>query len=154
MERQEDTPLPTSDYDARLRTVRQIVARRGQGVFRAELLDAYSGLCAVTGCEVGYVLEAAHLHPYRGPESNNPRNGLLLRADIHTLLDLALLAIEPASRTVVISSLLYGTQYEHLSSRRVAEPQSPTQRPDREILQALWQNFIRQEATLSPQDGN
>jgi hypothetical protein len=32
---------PADDYDARLRAVRSIVARRGQAAFRAMLLDAY-----------------------------------------------------------------------------------------------------------------
>ncbi|HUZ56031.1 MAG TPA: HNH endonuclease [Streptosporangiaceae bacterium] len=58
----------------------------------AALMAAYSGRCAVTGCTVQAVLEAAHLRPYRGPDSNVTGNGLLLRADIHTLLDLQLLA--------------------------------------------------------------
>lgn len=135
-------PLPTDDYDARLRTVRQIVARRGQGTFRAALLDAYSGRCAVTGCDVPDVLEAAHLRPYRGPSSNNVQNGLLLRADIHTLLDLSLIAFDPGGRTVVISSQLQGTHYEQLSGLRVAEPRLARQRPALEILQDLWAKFV------------
>jgi hypothetical protein len=73
------------DYDARLRVVRQIVARRGQARFRAALLEAYIGRCAVTGFDAAPALEGAHLRPYRGPESNDVTNGLLLRADIHTL---------------------------------------------------------------------
>lgn len=34
-----------------------------------------------------WVLEAAHVTPYLGPETNDITNGLLLRADLHTLLD-------------------------------------------------------------------
>ncbi len=45
-------PLSADDYDARLRLYRQIVARRGQAAFRAGLVDAYSGRCAVTSCTV------------------------------------------------------------------------------------------------------
>ena len=88
---------PTDDYDARVRATRQIVSRRGQPKFRARLLSAYVGRCAITGADAEAVLEAAHIRPYRGPESNALPNGLLLRADIHTLFDLALLAIDPAS---------------------------------------------------------
>ncbi|MEO2018753.1 MAG: HNH endonuclease signature motif containing protein [Fuerstiella sp.] len=43
------------------------------------------------------VLEAAHIRPYRRPEDNDVQNGLLLRADIHTLFDLNLLGIEPGT---------------------------------------------------------
>ena len=145
----EQRPLPADDYDARLRTVRQIIARRGQAVFRVALLDAYLGRCAVTGCDVPDVLEAAHLRPYRGPDSNDLRNGLLLRADIHTLLDLMLVAFEPTSRLVVISSQLAGTHYQQLSGVRVAEPRLARQRPAPEILQHVWQNFTAQEAGLA-----
>ncbi len=142
----QERPLPSDDYDARLRTMRQIVARRGQGAFRARLLRAYAGRCAVTGCDVPDVLEAAHPRPYRGPESNDVRNGLLLRADIHTLLDLMLVAFDPAARTVVISSQLQGTHYEQLSGLHLVEPRLARQRPSTEILEALWQEFVSQRA--------
>jgi hypothetical protein len=67
------------DYDARLRVVRQIVAPRGQAGFRAALLEAYCGRCAITGFDAAPALEGAHLRPYRGPGSNHVTNGLLLR---------------------------------------------------------------------------
>ncbi len=49
-------------------------------------------------------------------------NGLPLRADIHTLLDLRLLAIEPGTRAIVVSKLLTGTDYEALTARTLANP--------------------------------
>jgi hypothetical protein len=49
-------------------------------------------------------------------------NALLPRADIHTLLDLQLLAFEPATRQVVLSRLIRGIEYESLSGARLAEP--------------------------------
>ncbi len=145
---QEDarTPVPRDDYDARLRVYRQIVARQGQPGFRQALLQAYAGRCAVTGCEVEAVLEAAHLRPYRGPESNATVNGLLLRADIHTLFDQQLVAFQPGTRDIVVSRLLHGTQYAGLSSHRLAEPSLTAQRPTREILDTVWQEFAEAEA--------
>lgn len=139
-------PLPTDDYDARLRSIRQIVARQGQFRFRASLLDAYSGRCAITRWDVPDVLEAAHLCPYRGPDSNDIRNGLLLRADIHTLLDLMLLAVNPDTRRVIISARLKATRYRDLTGIRLAEPKLPNQRPPHEILEKIWQEFCTQEA--------
>jgi putative restriction endonuclease len=139
---EEQHSLPTDDYDARLRTLRQIVARRGQAAFRAALVDAYSGRCAVTGCDVPDVLEAAHLRPYRGQDSNDVRNGLLLRGDVHTLFDLRLLAIEPDSRTIVLDTRINGTAYQHLAGERLAEPSLERQRPSPEILQILWREYI------------
>jgi putative restriction endonuclease len=133
------------DYDARLRVYRQIVSRRGQAGFRAALLEAYRGRCAVTGSDAAAALEGAHLRPYRGPESNAVNNGLLLRADIHTLFDLGLLAPDPATRAIVISKLLAGTQYEALSSSRLADPAEAWQRPSQEALEIIWQRFREAE---------
>jgi putative restriction endonuclease len=133
------------DYDARLRVYRQIVSRRGQSGFRAALLEAYQGRCAVTGCDAAAALEGAHLRPYRGPESNAVTNGLLLRADIHTLFDLRLLALDPVNRNIVVSKLLAGTQYEVLSTSRLADPAAAWQRPNPEALEIIWQSFREAE---------
>lgn len=67
-------PVPDSDYGARQRVYQQIVRRRGQGKFRSALVKAYAGGCAVTGNNATDALEAAHLIPYRGPESNTVTN--------------------------------------------------------------------------------
>lgn len=137
----EHRPPPSDDYDARLRLLRAIVARRGQAGFRQSLMKAYASSCAVTGSAVTEVLEAAHLRPYRGPESNTPTNGLLLRADIHTLLDLRMLAIEPGSRTVTVSRALRETEYASLVGQRIIEPKNASSRPHAEALRGLWDEF-------------
>jgi putative restriction endonuclease len=132
------TDIRADDYDARLRVVRQIIARQGQSAFRAALLEAYQGRCAITGCDAAAVLEAAHLRPYRGPESNTVPNGLLLRSDVHTLFDLRLLVIDPATREVVVSKLLAGTQYESLSGRQLGAPAEDWLRPSQEVARRSW----------------
>jgi len=98
--------VPESITDARRRTLRNIVQRRGQQSFRQALIDAYDGHCAITGCDVVDVLEGAHIHPYRGEETNHPSNGLLLRTDVHTLFDLGLLTIRPEDLRVVLAPRL------------------------------------------------
>ncbi|HEY3155369.1 MAG TPA: HNH endonuclease [Candidatus Eisenbacteria bacterium] len=102
---------PTSLEDRRRETNRMIVLRQGQQGFRRALLLAYQGRCAITGCDGVQALEAAHIVPYRGLVTNHPTNGLLLRADIHNLFDLGLLAIDPANLKVLWSSELDGTSY-------------------------------------------
>jgi hypothetical protein len=47
--------------------MRAICVRRGRPAFRAALLAAYGGRCAITDCDVEDVLEAAHISPYSGP---------------------------------------------------------------------------------------
>ncbi len=85
---------PETLSDAREKTFRAIALRKGQRKFRSSLLEAYKQ-CIITGCDVEQTLEAAHIHPYKGEETNKIWNGLLLRADIHNLFDLYLLTIEP-----------------------------------------------------------
>jgi hypothetical protein len=76
--------------DLREMALQQIRKRRGQSQFRNALLQRYGRRCLVTGCSVVAVLEAAHIDPYRSDINHHPGNGLLLRADIHTLFDLDL----------------------------------------------------------------
>jgi hypothetical protein len=92
-----DSVYVASNGDRRDLAWQQIKKRRGRPQFRDALLERYEGRCVVTGCAVASVLEAAHIDPYRGEGSNHPGNGLLLRADIHTLFDLDLLGIKPDS---------------------------------------------------------
>ena len=138
---------PTDDYDARVRATRQIVARRGQPKFRAGLLDAYAGRCAITGTDAAAVLEAAHIRPYRGPESNALPNGILLRADIHTLFDLALLAIDPASQKVAISKTLVSSTYAELDGKPLSVPASEAARPSNGALRTAWDRYVEAEKT-------
>jgi putative restriction endonuclease len=89
-----------TDSDDRERVLREIRARRGQQGFRDALRARYGDQCMVSACKVLHVLEAAHIRPYRGEENNHPENGLLLRADLHTLFDLDLLGIHPSTLAV------------------------------------------------------
>lgn len=129
---------PVSMDDARTKIAQSIVRRRGQAKFRAELLEAYGGRCAVTGCPVAAVLEAAHIKPYLGDHTNVVQNGLLLRADLHTLFDLKLLRIEPQSRTIVLGPALEGTEYWPLNGRPLAPTKGAADRPAQDCLDYAW----------------
>lgn len=94
--------------------MRAIAARRGQSRFRKRLLHLYGNQCAVTGEGPTEVLEAAHIQPYSLAGLNTIDNGLLLRADIHTLFDLGLIAITPVVREVHVDKRLDGTSYFEL----------------------------------------
>jgi hypothetical protein len=138
--RRQDAEQGTSDLlsslDARERIVAAIVRRRGQGRFREVLLKAYAKRCAITACDAEEALEAAHIAPYRGEQSNDPRNGLLLRADLHTLFDLGLVAVCTESWTVLISTCLVGTSYSALTGGAIALPAEMALRPAKELLDA------------------
>jgi hypothetical protein len=119
---------------------RQIRKRRGRRQFRDALRERYRDRCLVTGCEVLAVLEAAHISPYRGEDDNHPANGLLLRADIHTLFDLDLLGIEPEGLRVELHPDVlkeYGC-FAGVTLRCPGE-----QRPAREALSLRYEQFRR-----------
>ena len=96
------------------RVMREILTRRGQEEFRSELLRAYSGRCAISGCTDVEVLEAAHITPHSETQDYSVFNGLLLRADLHTLFDLRLVSIDPRTARVVVSRRL-GAMYQPLN---------------------------------------
>lgn len=109
---------PGSVEDGRERVAREIAIRRGQSAFRHQLLAAY-GCCAISGSTVLETLEAAHIVPYQGPSTNHPANGLLLRADLHTLFDMGLLAVDQDSLEILVSWRLNGTEYESFRGQRL-----------------------------------
>jgi HNH endonuclease len=124
--------------DRRQVVERQIRERRGQGPFRDNLRKRCGDRCQVTGCEVLAVLEAAHISPYRGEDDNHPTNGLLLRADIHTLFDLDLLGIEPTELRVELHPHVK-KEYGYLADRTLvctAEHQ-----PSHKAMQQRYERF-------------
>jgi hypothetical protein len=141
-------PMPSDDVDARLRVQAEIFRRQGQERFRQDLIKAYSSRCAVTGCDVKWALEAAHIRQYLGPASNDVRNGLLLRADIHSLFDLDLLGINPETRKVVLSWRLTGKHYKPLSGLLLADPKKEKYRPSKARLVERWQKFQEKRQTI------
>ena len=125
---------PSNIKDARKRISKMIAQRRGQPAFRNALLDAYDRKCAITGCEVVEVLEAAHIYPYRGPDTSKVVNGLLLRADVHTLFDSGLIAIDAMNMTVLVHTSLQGSEYWTLRRKKLRLPPNTERRPSCEAL--------------------
>lgn len=117
-----------SEDDARERELRAVFLRRGQGKFRKALLNAYEKRCAVTGCTIEDVLEAAHIIPYKGGDTNRCDNGLLLRADIHTLFDLGLLWVNQEMK-VEVANALQCTEYGKLHGKGLRPPTDTASRP-------------------------
>lgn len=117
----------------RARTLRSICARRGQARFRQNLITAYNGACCVTGETTLAVLEAAHIHPYRGEDTDQPSNGLLLRSDLHTLFDLGLWTVD-AAYIVRIAPTLNTSVYAAFAGRRIAVPAGASVKPSHAAL--------------------
>lgn len=136
----DDASYTPQEGDQRQVVERQIRQRRGQQQFRDALRKRYGDRCAVTGCEVLALLEAAHINPYRGENDNHPENGLLLRADIHTLFDLDLLGIEPDRLRVELHpDLAKEKEYGHLAGNSIGSVRD--QRPSQEALRLRYKQF-------------
>lgn len=133
---------PADLADERDRRLVEIAAREGQDRFRSALLEAYDGKCAITGYDAPETLEAAHIYPYRGPATNRVSNGLLLRADIHTLFDRGALAVHETSHEVMVKPHLLVTSYAWLSEDacRFRQPRHRSDRPSTAALRShrLW----------------
>ena len=120
--------------DARSKVLRAISSRRGQKKFRKSLIEAYDGKCAITQCTIIELLEAAHIVPYTGKQTNHIQNGLLLRADIHTLFDLGLISVDKDFRVVVSGTLENTKEYWALNGTSIFLPEDHNERPS---IQAL-----------------
>lgn len=125
---------PANEADARKRILTAIARRQGQGKFRNSLKVAYDSACAVTNCTVLQVLEAAHIKPFKGEHTNHVQNGLLLRADIHTLFDMGLVGIDPGTWTVVVHHSIRSGSYSEWHGTSVRLPKEPAHRPNHTAL--------------------
>jgi hypothetical protein len=141
--------------DARERQIAEIIRRKGQAKFRSALIAAYKGQCVLTGCDALEALEAAHIVLYKGEKTNHPQNGLLLRADLHSLFDLGLLAIDPRTMTVVLSEQLLNSDYKNLAGLTIATPRERSLAPNLEALEKHlnWSGILKEPGDQSGTSG-
>ncbi len=131
---------PNAEQDSRLRVIAAVHRRQGAPRFRRALLHAYRGRCAMTQYDAQQALEAAHIIPYRGPQTNHPANGLLLRADMHDLFDLGLIAVDTSTMRLRLAKDLAGTMYEPYEGESLWLPADAVARPN---LEALDKHYAR-----------
>jgi hypothetical protein len=58
-------------------------------------MNDFGAACCLSGCTIEGLLEAAHIFTRDKSDDHSRGNGLLLRADLHTLFDLGMLRIHP-----------------------------------------------------------
>lgn len=130
--------IPTMS-DQRKSVLRSIKERRGQAKFRNSLIERYGDRCMVSGCKVLDALEAAHIVPYLGEQYNHPSNGLLLRADIHTLFDLQLMGIEPGTHKIIFHPDALKGEYAGFHGANI---ELGKLRPSNTCLKLRWKGFV------------
>lgn len=136
------SPPPAGVFDEEDRrefAERSVAVRRGQPAFRDALMDAYERRCAISECEIEEVLEAAHIRPFMGEHTNQVTNGLLLRADIHTLFDCGLITVD-ADYSINAPRHIR----DHYQLRKMLSlPSDPAQWPDATAFTEKWANQER-----------
>ena len=132
--------------DARKRVTTSIVQRQGQSEFRRKLLTAYAGRCAISGCDAEPAIEAAHIFPYQGTQTNHITNGLPLRADIHTLFDLYLLSVQPDTYEIIVAPQLVETCYQEFWGKKLILPKNTFALPSSEALRKHYENFLQKHS--------
>ncbi len=122
-----------------------IKPRLGQGAFRVAVTDAYQRQCAISGGRVLPALEAAHIKPYSAGGKHDVRNGILLRTDIHRVLDSGYATIDTDGSDLrfvvsnrVKSDFNNGNEYLRLHGSKLILPTKPQFVPSREALE--WHN--------------
>ncbi|HEV7277082.1 MAG TPA: HNH endonuclease signature motif containing protein [Devosiaceae bacterium] len=140
----EELPEAADDPSARGKRwlLRRVAVRQGQAQFRDRLIEAYGGRCAVTGTGILATLQAAHITPYGGPDTNHVTNGILMRADVHNLFDVGLLQIDPTTMEMVVSPDVQGTGFGRLHRRPLRLPARLKDRPSVAALTTRWNMYL------------
>ncbi|HET7543832.1 MAG TPA: HNH endonuclease signature motif containing protein [Polyangiaceae bacterium] len=66
--------------------------------------------------------------------TNDVRNGLLLRTDLHTLFDRHRLAINPESMTVMVDPSIEDRTYRIFEGKMLTLPDNANQQPSKDAL--------------------
>lgn len=119
-------------------TTRRI--RIGQQNFRINVLGAYKNQCCITGSDLIEAIEANHIHPYVGPDTNHIQNGIPLRADIHRLWTKGLLAINDEYKVILSDKAKNSEAYKRFNGVRIKLPTNPKYHPNKDAL-LRWCNL-------------
>jgi putative restriction endonuclease len=122
-----------------------ITPRLGQGAFRIAVTEAYNRQCAVSDGKVLPVLDAAHIRPYSEGGLHIKANGILLRKDIHSILDAGYATVDTEYRFVVSNKVKEvfnnGEEYRRLHGKQLRLPRRQADWPNLDFLR--WHNNER-----------
>ncbi|MCP3721414.1 HNH endonuclease [Paraburkholderia sp. CNPSo 3281] len=94
----------------------ELAVRLGQGKFRADLLREFGNACSATRLAVPAALRASHIVPWKKAdhdERRDPKNGLLLSANLDALFDRHMITFGPDGK-LQMSALLAPHDTERL----------------------------------------
>ncbi len=130
------------NVDERQRRVAPTVQRAGQARFRKTILGAYGSRCAVTGLPLVDLLEAPHIIPYMGDQTDDVTNGICMRQEMHNLFDRCLLRIDAETYEVQVSPYVteQTDEFDRYQNRTLNLPEDHRLWPNHEAL------FLREVA--------
>lgn len=131
--------------------LRQVKERLHQTLFRAAVIAAYGGRCALSGLPETSLLDAAHIAADGNELLGQPviTNGLPLTKLHHAAFDQHLIGIDPDCRIVVSRRLLKTRDGPTLEAMKglhghvINFPRRERDRPDRERLEKRFADFRR-----------
>lgn len=140
---QEEQYIPSLEEEqARYGQPITTLPRLGQGSFRVLVTDAYERRCAVTNERTLPALDAAHIKPYSESGKHIISNGILLRRDLHALLDKGYVTITPSMKFEVSRKIKEefenGRDYYRLQGAGLRLPNNPAYYPSLEYIE--WHN--------------
>ena len=121
-------PNPDLEKEREMPPTYERLMRPEQRQFRENLIRAYEGSCAITGESTDAVLDASHL-PERDYKQghNRARDGILLRTDLHRLLDAGLMSF--TAKGIIQISREAGVEYQKLHGQTIRFPKRKADRP-------------------------
>jgi len=144
----------SSPVDERRRVLSEQVRRDGAAAFRQAMFRAWGSRCAISRIGVSQVLEAAHIFPYLGTATNDLRNGILLKSDLHILFDAHLLSLQyvDGALTVCTSKRLEASPYAKYQGKIITLPNELIYRPAPAVVGQHLENFRAFDVANSNED--
>lgn len=120
------------------------LSRYGQTPFRQAVLAAYQHRCAISGCSIIDILDAAHIKGHGIEVNYHITNGILLTKNIHALFDAHLLGIDGDGYVYIDHSIEH--EYGHYSGKQIFNEIDHKMKAN---LQYHFDQFMSRSASLS-----
>lgn len=101
--------------------VQRAKVRTNQSRFKKSL-ERWGSCCVITGETLTALLDAAHIHDVEDGGSDEPENGVLMRADVHRLFDGGYFAIGKDGRLALLKHM--PSEYADQLKGRVIDPET------------------------------
>ena len=136
-------PMSHQEHDDEVFQIRrEVLQRTGQAKFRETLRTTYGDVCAISRTTEPTALVAAHIQPVKSKGRHSANNGMLLRADIHTMFDSGLISVDGNYR-IHVSSLVSDQRYLKLKGKKLHLPHDRRHWPSAQGLKQHFEKIFR-----------